>query len=67
MTQIGEKESAALEALIRELKDHGSEVILFLAPFSPTQCGYSFDQDQNPGFRLAEDYLKELSEKERSA
>ena len=63
MTQIGEKESAALEVLIRELKDHGSEVILFLAPFSPTQCGYSFDQDLNPGFRLAEAWLRDLAEK----
>ena len=63
MTQVGDKESAALEALIRELQDRGTEVILFLAPFSPTQCGYSFDQDLNPGFRLAEAYLRDLAEK----
>ncbi len=63
MTRVGEKESAALEALIRELQEHGTEVILFLAPFSPTQCGYSFDQDLNPGFRAAEAYLRDLAGK----
>ena len=63
MTEVGVKESTALEALIKELQDHGAEVILFLAPFSPTQCTYSFDQDLNPGFRLAEEYLRDLTEK----
>ena len=63
MTEVGVKESTALEALIKELQDHGAEIILFLAPFSPTQCTYSFDQDLNPGFRLAEEYLRDLTEK----
>ena len=45
------------------MQEHGTEVILFLAPFSPTQCGYSFDQDLNPGFRLVEEYLRDLTEK----
>lgn len=63
MTAVGDPESAALEALIRDFQSRGTEVILFLAPFSPTQCVYSFDQNLNPGFPLAEAYLKDLAEK----
>ena len=63
MTAVGDEESAALEALIRDFQSRGTEVILFLAPFSPTQCVYSFDQNLNPGFPLAEAYLKDLAEK----
>ena len=63
MTAVGDPESAALEALILDFQAHGTEVILFLAPFSPTQCAYSFDQNLNPGFPLAEAYLKDLAEK----
>ena len=63
MTDVGEKEGAALESLVGELQDHGTEVILFLAPFSPNQCVYSFDQNLNPGFAKAEAWLRDLAEK----
>ena len=63
MEEVGSAESEALESLIRELRDHGTEVILFLAPFSPTQCGYSFDQNLNPGFRKAESWLRDFAAK----
>lgn len=62
MNEIGSVKSKALENLVQDMQDHGSEVILFLAPFSPTQCAYSFDENLNPGFAKAEVYLHSLAQ-----
>ena len=61
MDKIGSVTSGALKCLVRDLLDRGSEVIFFLAPFSPTQCAYSFDENLNPGFALAETWLRGLA------
>lgn len=58
MTEIDEDKRLAFEALVRELQDHGTEVLFWLSPFSETQCRYSFDEDLNPAFRIVEDYLR---------
>ena len=62
MTGPGEESTEAFTNLIRYLQDQGTEVILYLAPFSPTQCGYSFDQHLNPAFREAEEFLRGFAE-----
>ena len=61
MDKIGSVTGGALKRLVRDLLDRGSEVVFFLAPFSPTQCAYSFDENLNPGFALAETWLRGLA------
>ena len=62
MDEVGSVKSKALENLVRDMQGRGTEVILFLAPFSPTQCAYSLDENLNPGFAKAEAYLRGLAE-----
>ena len=61
MEGVGSITGGAFRNLVRNLLDQGSEVIFFLAPFSPTQCGYSFDENLNPGFPAAEAFLRDLA------
>ena len=61
MEGVGSITGGAFRNLVRDLLDQGSEVIFFLAPFSPTQCGYSFDEALNPGFPAAEAFLRDLA------
>ncbi len=49
--------------MIDFLQKQGIEVIIWMEPFSPIQCKYSFDENLNPGFFLAEKYIRELSQK----
>lgn len=54
----------AYENLLRYLKDKGVKTVIFMAPFSATQCYYIYEQDLNPGVGLTEQYLKELGRKD---
>ena len=58
MTEIDERLRKAFENLVQDLLDSGTEVILYLQPFSETQCRYSFDENLNPVFRDVESYLR---------
>ncbi len=49
------------ENLLHYLLDHGIQVIIYLAPFSVTQCQYSFDDNLNPAINEVESYLREFS------
>ena len=62
MTEIDPERKEAFESLVRDLLDHGTEVIFYLQPFSETQCRYSFDENLNPVFGVVESYLRELAE-----
>ena len=64
MKKISSRKATEYEALLNYLQARGCEVILYLQPFSVTQCKYSFDQNLNPGFSITEDYLIELADKE---
>ena len=61
MTQVDPEKSLQYENLIDYLQDHGTEVILYMQPFSVTQCRYSFDENLNPGFSPANEYLIRLA------
>ena len=62
MTEIDPEKQEAFENLIGYLTDRGTEVILFLQPFSATQSRYSFDDNLNPAYRLVEDYLRQYAQ-----
>lgn len=61
MTNISAEKAKGYENLIDYLLQNNCEVIIYMQPFSVTQCEYSFDQGLNPVFTLVENYLKELS------
>lgn len=62
MTEVDSEKSAAFESLIDYLQDCGTEVIIYMQPFSVTQCKYALDEELNPGFPLAYEYLLKLAE-----
>lgn len=55
--EIDPEKSFGYENLIDYLQNNGTEVIIYMSPFSVTQCKYSFDDNLNPGFLLAYDYI----------
>ncbi len=57
MMEIDPEKSFGYENLIDYLQNNGTEVIIYMSPFSVTQCKYSFDDNLNPGFLLAYDYI----------
>lgn len=61
MTEIGVGKKREFENLVNYLLAQGCEIELYLQPFSVTQCVYSFDRGENPGFSAAEEYLRVLS------
>lgn len=60
MTEISAEKKTAYENMIAYLQDHGVEVIIYMQPFSATQCQYSFDDNMNPAYGLVEHYLRQL-------
>lgn len=63
MTEIDFEKSMRYEKLIDYLQNNGVEVIIYMQPFSVTQCKYSFDDNLNPGYALAYDYIINLANK----
>lgn len=63
MTDIDSEKAASFEALIDYLQECGTEVVIFMQPFSPTQCKFSFDENLNPGYSKAYDYLVDLGKR----
>lgn len=61
MDAIDEEKRLAFEHLVQELRNHGAEVILYLQPFSETQCRFSFDENLNPVFPAVEKYLRSFA------
>lgn len=63
MEECDEEKIRKYESLVDYLIDNECEVIIYLQPFSATQCKYSIDQKLNPGFELAEEYLNNMAQK----
>jgi hypothetical protein len=63
MTEIDADKAKAFENLIDYLQDNGTEVLIYMQPFSVTQCIYSIDENLNPGYMIAYSYLQEISQK----
>ncbi len=63
MIEIDSEKSMQYEKLIDYLQNNGTEVIIYMQPFSVTQCKYSFDDNLNPGYALAYDYIINLANK----
>lgn len=61
MKEIDTEKSLRYEDLIDHLQDNGTEVIIYMQPFSVTQCKYSFDEGLDPGYSLAYDHVIELA------
>ena len=60
MTEISAERRIAYENMIAYLQENGVEVIIYMQPFSATQCKYSFDDNLNPGYALVDHYLRQL-------
>lgn len=50
-------------SLIDFLQGKGIEVIIYLQPFSVTQCRYALDDGLNPGYPIAEQYIRDMVKK----
>lgn len=57
MTEVDREKATQYENLIKYLQNRNIDVIIYLQPFSETQCSYSFDKGLNPGYPLAEQYI----------
>lgn len=60
MTEMSDEDIQNYENLIGYLSDRGTEIIIFMQPFSITQCEYIYEQNTNPAFSMVEEYLHEL-------
>ncbi len=60
MTELNEGKISDYENMVNFLLSQNIEVIIYMQPFSVTQCHYSFDEGLNAVFLEAERYLHEL-------
>lgn len=60
MTEMSDEDIQSYENLISYLSDRGTEIIIYMQPFSITQCEYIYEQNTNPAFSMVEEYLHEL-------
>lgn len=63
MTEVDAEKALRYEAFIDYLLSNGTEVIIYMQPFSVTQCRYSFDEGLNPGYCLAYEYILSVAKK----
>ena len=63
MTEVDSDKAASYVSLIDFLIGEGSEVIIYMQPFSVTQCKYALDEGLNPGYSIAEQYIRNMAEK----
>ncbi len=61
MIEISDERMKEYEKLLQYLLKSNSEVIIYLQPFSFTQCHYIYDENMNPIFGDIEDYLNDTS------
>lgn len=57
MNELGYKQQVEFENILKYLKNNNIEVILFMSPFSKTQCKYIYEKNTNPIFEDVEEYL----------
>lgn len=61
MKEIDAEKSLRYENLMDYLQRNGTDVIIYMQPFSVTQCKYSIDDNLNPGYMLVQYYLYDLA------
>lgn len=59
MSSLGKKQKKEFESILTHLQEKDIEVIIFISPFSETQCKYIFEKNSNPVFREVDNYLIE--------
>lgn len=62
MTEVGMDKANSYVSLIDFLQNNGVEVIIYMQPFSVTQCKYSLDDGLNPGYPAAEQYIRDIAD-----
>ena len=60
MTELDQGKISDYENLLDFLLMQGVEVLIYMQPFSVTQCHYSYDEGKNAVFKDVEAYLHEL-------
>lgn len=63
MIEIDPEKRKGYENLIDYLQNSGTEVLIYMQPFSVTQSYYCFDENLNPGYSRVYDYLLNLAER----
>ncbi len=64
MTEMSEDDIQAYENLVNYLLDNGTEVVIYMQPFSLTQCHYIYDENTNPSFEVVEDWICKFADAE---
>lgn len=62
MTVLDRIKTEEYENLLNYLLSNNIEIIIYMQPFSVTQCQYSYDQNLNPVLRDVEKYLHDIGE-----
>ena len=62
MTDVDIDKADSYVSLINFLQGKGIEVIIYMQPFSVTQCKYALDDGLNPGYPIAEQYIRDIAE-----
>lgn len=65
MVEIDSEKRMGYENLIDYLQSSGTEVLIYMQPFSVTQSYYCFDENMNPGYPLTYSYLLNLAKEKR--
>lgn len=65
MVEIDSEKRMGYENLIDYLQGSGTEVLIYMQPFSVTQSYYCFDENMNPGYPLTYSYLLNLAKEKR--
>lgn len=65
VNDMNEMESADIQAyenLVDYLQNNGCEVLIYMQPFSITQCNYIYDENTNPIFEIVENWLRDFAD-----
>ncbi len=63
MAQMDAGKTQAYENLLKYFMDNGTKVVLYMQPFSVTQCHYIYEENTNPAFREVESYLRDFGKR----
>ncbi len=62
MNEMGIEDIQAYENLVNYLQNNGSEVLIYMQPFSITQCNYIYEENTNPTFEVVEDWIRNFAD-----
>lgn len=61
MKSMSDNDIQSYANLVNYLLQNGCEVIIYMPPFSLTQCKYIYDEKTNPAFEIVEDWIHEFA------